>query len=87
MRVVPVAGIDYIPVGGAYAELHVGTVRHVVRESLQSLEEQLDPQCFVRIHRSTIVRVEIIETFHHAEGGDYHVLLERGPAEGEPPPA
>jgi two-component system LytT family response regulator len=78
MRVVPVAEVDYITASGSYAELHVGSARHLVREPLQALEEQLDPDRFLRIHRSVIVRVDRIEALLRAEGGHYEVQLRGG---------
>jgi two-component system LytT family response regulator len=78
VRVVPVAQIDYILAAGVYAELHVGDRRYIVRESLQTLEERLDPRVFMRIHRSAIVRIELVEVFLRAEGGDYEVQLKNG---------
>jgi two-component system, LytTR family, response regulator len=78
VRVVPVPQIDYILAAGVYAELHVGDRRYIVRESLQTLEERLDPRVFMRIHRSAIVRIELVEVFLRAEGGDYEVQLKNG---------
>ncbi len=75
VRVVPVSDIDYILAAGVYAELHVGDRRYIVRESLQTLEERLDPRVFMRIHRSVIVRVALIDVFLRGEGGDYEVQL------------
>jgi two-component system, LytTR family, response regulator len=77
-RVVPVADIEYITASGTYAELHAGVERHVIRQSLQTLEEQLDPGVFLRIHRSVIVRLDLIETLFRAPGGDYEVALRTG---------
>jgi DNA-binding LytR/AlgR family response regulator len=53
----PVDEIDWIEAADYYARLHVGGHSHLVRETLASLEEQLDPRRFVRIHRSAIVNV------------------------------
>ena len=78
IRVVPVSQIDYILAAGVYAELYVGDRRYIVRESLQTLEEKLDPNEFMRIHRSAIVRLELIDVFLRAEGGDYEVQLKNG---------
>jgi len=78
VRVVPVAQIDYILAAGVYAELYVGDRRYIVRESLQTLEEKLDPNVFMRIHRSAIVRLDLIDVFLRAEGGDYEVQLKNG---------
>ena len=77
-RIVPVARIDYITASGPYAELHVGEKTFAVRERMQTLEEQLDPAAFVRVHRSAIVRLDRIETLLHRPGGDYAVRLKSG---------
>jgi two-component system LytT family response regulator len=78
VRVVPVARIDYITASGPYAELHVGDKTFAVRERMQTLEEQLDPSVFFRIHRSAIVRLDRIDTLLHRPGGDYAVRLKDG---------
>jgi two-component system LytT family response regulator len=54
----PVEEIDWIEAADYYARLHVGGKAHLVRETMAALESQLDPICFVRIHRSAIVNVE-----------------------------
>src|SRR5690349_13097420 len=78
VRVVPVAQIDYITASGPYAELHVGDRVFLIRESMQTLEERLDPSVFLRIHRSVIVRLDLVDTFLRAPGGDYEVQLKSG---------
>lgn len=78
MAVVPVAEIDYIAASGVYAELHVGDSTYIVREAIQELEAQLDPQRWLRIHRSAIVRVELVEMLVRAPSGDYEVQLRNG---------
>jgi two-component system LytT family response regulator len=78
MRVVPVAKIDYITASGTYAELHVGGDRYVVRESLQDFEEKLDPERFMRIHRSAIVRLDLVESLFRRRGSEYEVQLRGG---------
>lgn len=52
--------IDWIEAVGDYAGLHVGNKTPLLRETLNSLERRLDPQKFVRIHRSSIVQVSRI---------------------------
>jgi two-component system LytT family response regulator len=78
MRVVPVGTIDYITASGAYAELHVGNDRYVIRESMHQLEERLDPDRFMRIHRSTIVRLDLVEVLLRGEGSEYEAQLTGG---------
>ena len=78
MRVVPVVQIEYITADGPYAELHVGTHRYVIRESMQHLEEKLDPEWFLRIHRSAIVRLDLVDALFRSEGSEYQVQLKGG---------
>lgn len=78
LRVIPVEQIDYVMASGQYAELHVGTSRHFIRESMQHLEERLDPERFMRIHRSAIVQFDRIDALLRSEGSEYHVQLKSG---------
>ena len=78
MWVVPVAQIDFVTASGQYVELHVGTHRYIIRESMQHLEERLDPEHFVRVHRSAIVRLSLVDTLLRSEGSDYQVQLKGG---------
>lgn len=78
VRVVPVAQIDYITASGPYAELHVGERTYVIREAMQMLEDRLDPAHFLRVHRSAIVRIDLVETLFKGAGGDYEVQLRSG---------
>ncbi len=78
IRVVPVEQIDYIESSGPYVELHVGENVFLVRERMQTLEERLDPDRFFRIHRSAIVRLDLVEALLHGAGGDYSVRLVTG---------
>lgn len=70
--------IDWIEADGNYAKLHVGSKAHLLREKMIDLEAQLDPQKFVRIHRSIIVNLERIKELHPHFNGDYIVVLEDG---------
>jgi two-component system LytT family response regulator len=78
VRVVRVAQIEYITASGPYVDLHAGGHRYVIRESLQNLSDRLDPAMFLRIHRSTIVRLDLIDTLLRHEGSEYEVQLKNG---------
>jgi len=52
--------IDWIEAVGDYAALHVGNQTPLLRETLNALETRLDPERFVRIHRSAMVQVSRI---------------------------
>jgi len=70
--------IDWIEADGNYVKLHVGRKGHLLREKMQDLEAQLDPEKFVRIHRSAIVNLDRIKEMHPHFNGDYIVVLEDG---------
>jgi two-component system LytT family response regulator len=78
VRVVPVSQIEYITASGPYVELHTSERAYLIREAIHALEQRLDPERFLRIHRSIIVRVDLIDTFHRGAGGDYEVQLKSG---------
>lgn len=78
VRVVPVSEVDFIIASGPYAELYSGDRKYVIREAMQNLEDKLDPDVFIRTHRSVIVRIDLIETLHKGAGGDYDVQLKSG---------
>ena len=78
VKYVQVRDIHYIMASGPYAELYLADRRHLVRGSMNTLEEQLDPSRFMRIHRSAIVRLAMVDTLHKGSGGDYEVQLRNG---------
>lgn len=78
VQYIPVEQIDYITASGPYAEIVVGTRRHLVRETMQSLEDSLDPAHFMRVHRSAIVPLDRVETLFRGAGGDYELQLKNG---------
>lgn len=78
VRVVRVGQIDYLSASGPYVDLHVGSQRFAIRDSMQNLAEKLDPEMFLRIHRSTIVRLDLIDSLLRHEGSEYEVQLKSG---------
>jgi two-component system LytT family response regulator len=78
VRVVPVDDIRYITAEDAYVKVHTADEAYLLRERMHVLEERLNPADFVRIHRSTIVRIGLIEEVRHRSGGDYAVRLTTG---------
>ncbi|MEP7337899.1 MAG: LytTR family DNA-binding domain-containing protein, partial [Acidobacteriota bacterium] len=70
--------IDWISAEGNYVNLHVKKDSHLLRETISSLEAQLDPQKFARIHRSQIVNIDRIRELRHWSHGEYQVILHDG---------
>ena len=52
---VPVDDIDWVEAADYYVEIHAGGRSYLMRETMQRLQAQLDPERFVRIHRSRLV--------------------------------
>jgi len=77
-RIVPVEDLTHITADGSYAELHTGEDTYVIRERMKTLAARLDPDEFVRVHRSAIVRLDEIELVLRGGGGDYAVRLMDG---------
>lgn len=78
IQVVLTKDIEWIAASGDYAELHSATHCHLVRETMNSLEQKLDPAQFLRIHRSRIVRVGCIRELHPIDNREYFVKLSDG---------
>lgn len=68
--------IDWVEAADNYVCLHCGAETHVLRETMTSLEQRLDPARFYRIHRSTIVNADRIKELQPWFRGDYIVLLQ-----------
>ena len=76
IRLVPVEEVNFVLGCGNYVEIYMKDESHILhRETMASIEKQLDPKDFVRIHRSSIVRVSFIRELLLNERGDYRVRL------------
>jgi two-component system, LytTR family, response regulator len=76
---VPVDQILWMEAADKYVEVHTADRRqHIVRHTIQSLEDSLDPKQFVRIHRSILVRKAAVRGLHPLFHGDYIVKLMNG---------
>jgi two-component system LytT family response regulator len=76
VQLVPVDEIDWFESAGNYVRLHVGSERFLLRQTMNGLEQKLDPARFVRIHRTTIVNLQRIRDTRPASHGDYIVVLQ-----------
>lgn len=70
--------IDWIEAADNYVCLHVGRESHLLRGTMASIEERLDPRKFLRIHRSTIVNLDRVRELAPLFHGDYAVRLRDG---------
>jgi len=72
------ADVDWLEADGNYVRLHVGTANHLVRATIASCEERLDPKMFVRTHRRFIVNIDRVREVQPWFGGDYVIVLHSG---------
>lgn len=70
--------IDWVEGAGDYLTLHSGSQTHLIRETMGNFHARLDPQKFLRIHRSTIVNIERIKDIRPLYKGEYVVTLTSG---------
>jgi two-component system, LytTR family, response regulator len=75
---VPVDQILWIEAANKYVVVHTINHQHILRQTIQSLEDTLDPKQFVRIHRSILVRKAAVRGLHPLFHGDYLVKLSNG---------
>ena len=75
---VDAAEIDWLQSADNYVLVHSGGREYLMRETLTRLEGELDPQEFVRIHRSVLVRFDRIGDLVPTVHGDYRVTLKNG---------
>ena len=76
--VVRTSDIQWIEAEGNYARIHAGGRHYLLRQTLNALEASLDPQHFVRVHRSAIVGVDHVREVHPLARGSYDLVLEGG---------
>jgi two-component system LytT family response regulator len=70
--------VNWIEAEGNYVRLHTDKKSHLLRETIGSLEAQLDPKKFLRVHRSNIVRIDSIRELQPWFHGEYHIILNNG---------
>ena len=70
--------VDWIRSQGNYIEIYSRGGKFLVRETMSGIERKLDPKEFLRIRRSTIVRVENIKELQTLFNGEFAVVLKDG---------
>jgi two-component system LytT family response regulator len=75
---VRVVDVDWIEADGNYIRVQTGDSVHLIRDTMHGVEAKLDPEEFVRIHRSAIVAIDRIQSIEARESGEYLVTLRGG---------
>jgi two-component system LytT family response regulator len=75
---VDIEDIDWMEAAENYVQLHAGRAEHLLHVTMNTLEKSLDPELFLRIHRSVIVNVRRIKELQPVMHGEYVVTLANG---------
>jgi two-component system LytT family response regulator len=78
IRLIRVDDIRWIDAAGDYMCIHAGEQTYIMRTTMKQLEAMLDPERFLRIHRSTIVNSADISAAQPLNNGEYLLTLEGG---------
>lgn len=78
MQMVELDELDCALAQANYVELRVGERSFVLRETISGFHARLDPQRFLRIHRSAIVRIDAIREIEPLASGRYRINLHGG---------
>jgi len=70
--------ILWISSEGNYVGLHTKGETHLLRETMDAIERKLDSRKFLRLRRSTIVRIEQIKELYPLFNGEFEVVLKNG---------
>lgn len=70
--------IDWVESERNYLNLHVGAQTYTIRGTIESLEEKLDASQFLRLNRSSVVRIDFIRELQNWFHGEYKVVLLSG---------
>lgn len=73
--VLPTAHVDWIEAAGMYVRLHTPETQPLIRRTIHDLELRLDPEKFIRIHRSAIINVDRLHDLQPLASGDFEVTL------------
>lgn len=78
VALIPVDEVEWFEAADNYIRVHAGGRRHVMRETMKTLEAKLDPKRFIRVHRSAIVPLGQIRELEALPSGDYRIRLTGG---------
>jgi DNA-binding LytR/AlgR family response regulator len=70
--------IEWLKAQGNYVNLHVRGREYPLRSTMSAIEDLLDPNKFVRVHRSHIVNLDHLLEIESLETGDARLKLRNG---------
>lgn len=73
--IIPAEDVVYFHAEEKYTFLHTKEKEYIVSFTLKDLEERLDSELFIRVHRSTIINLEKIETIQRWFNGRMKLIM------------
>ncbi len=70
--------VNYLEAAGNYVVLHTQAGEYKIRTTLSAIEQQLEPQNFVRVHRSHVVNIEAVKEIQPWFRGDQRIVMSDG---------
>ena len=78
ISLVNVNEIEYVESAGNYVKIITGKTQYLMRETMNNLETRLNKNEFLRIHRSIIVKTELIKELKSHFNNEYILILKNG---------
>ena len=75
---IAVSDIYYCSANPPYINVHLGSQRYLHNETLKSFSKKLNPQEFVRVHKSALVNIHMVASYKTRLNGDYDLTLKNG---------
>jgi len=78
ITLIRVADIEWVDAAGDYMCVHAHGNTHIMRITMRQLSEKLNPEVFLRVHRSTLVNANLISGAQALTNGEYTLSLTNG---------
>ncbi len=70
--------IDWAEADRNYLKLHIGSHTYTVRGTIEGIEKRLDSERFLRINRSSLIRIDFIRELQKWTHGEYRIIMQSG---------
>jgi two-component system LytT family response regulator len=70
--------IDWVEADRNYLKLHIGAHTYTVRGTIEGIENRLDSERFLRINRSSLIRIDCIRELQKWTHGEYRIIMQSG---------
>lgn len=78
VHLIPMREIEWVEASGNYVRIHARGSAHPMRQTMKAMEDRLDAERFVRIHRGAIINVDCIRVLEPWMHGEYVVVMQDG---------